>query len=127
MAQKASSSRQARAQTRLQKRGTVVGGDRLTWRRVGDALALYHANSQKPLLHVVPDAIWPGMFRVRLSSGVLTDLCNLTRAKDAAFAIALRDLNSEMQEKPSDRLYIRTRRSELGVADPKGLTRGGRQ
>jgi hypothetical protein len=31
---------------------------------------------------VVPDAIWPGMFRI-LTQGLLSDLTNLSRAKDA--------------------------------------------
>ena len=32
---------------------------------------------------IVPDAIYPGMYRIRLSDGSLTDMVNLTRAKDA--------------------------------------------
>ena len=32
---------------------------------------------------VVPDANWPGMYRVRLSDGSLSDMVNLTRAKEA--------------------------------------------
>lgn len=52
------------------------------------------------------------MFRVR-SRVAVSDLCNLTRAKDAALAIALRHLNSEVQEKRSDGTHIRVRRSGL--------------
>jgi hypothetical protein len=32
---------------------------------------------------IVPDAKWPGMYRVRLPGGSLTDMVNLTRARDA--------------------------------------------
>ena len=98
-----------------QKHKSIVGGDRLCWRRDGSALALYHGKSQNTLVHIEPDPIWPGMFRVR-SRVAVSDLCNLTRAKDAAFAIALRHLNSEVQEKRSDGTHIRARRS--GVAFP---------
>jgi len=36
-----------------------------------------------PLATVEPDADWERMWRVRLPDGSLTDLVNLTRAKDA--------------------------------------------
>jgi hypothetical protein len=32
---------------------------------------------------IVPDGRWPGMYRIRLTDGGLSDLINLTRAKDA--------------------------------------------
>jgi hypothetical protein len=32
---------------------------------------------------IVPDGKWPGMYRLRLPNGRLSDLVNLTRAKDA--------------------------------------------
>jgi len=37
----------------------------------------------------VPDAVYRGMFRIRLPGGGLSDMVNLTRARDA-----LRTLNS---------------------------------
>ena len=37
---------------------------------------------------VVPDPEWPGMYRVRLPDGRLTDMVNLTRARDAAQVLA---------------------------------------
>jgi hypothetical protein len=52
-------SRASKPNHRLSKRGAVVGGRRLTWRRVGDAFALHHGKSKNPLLHVEPDPIWP--------------------------------------------------------------------
>jgi hypothetical protein len=33
---------------------------------------------------VVPDPEWPNMYRVRRPDGTLTDMMNLTRARDAA-------------------------------------------
>jgi hypothetical protein len=32
---------------------------------------------------IVPDSKWPGMFRIRLRDGSLSDMANLTRIKDA--------------------------------------------
>jgi hypothetical protein len=39
---------------------------------------------KKPALdrRIVPDAKWPGMYRIRLPGGSLTDMVNLTRARD---------------------------------------------
>ena len=42
---------------------------------------------------IEPDANWPGMWRVRLG-GMLSDLANLSRVKDAAISIVLRGLNA---------------------------------
>jgi hypothetical protein len=43
---------------------------------------------KRPTLHprVVPDQKWPGMYRVRQPDGSLSDMVNLTRAKDATAA-----------------------------------------
>jgi hypothetical protein len=32
---------------------------------------------------IVPDATWPDMYRIRRPNGSLSDMVNLTRAKDA--------------------------------------------
>src|SRR5262249_26244406 len=42
-------------------------------------------SSKKPVLdpRIVPDDRWPGMYRLRLPDGTLSDMVNLTRAKDA--------------------------------------------
>ena len=37
---------------------------------------------------VVPDTKWPGMYRVRAPDGGLSDVVNLSRAKDAAVCLA---------------------------------------
>jgi hypothetical protein len=36
---------------------------------------------------IIPDEGWPGMFRLLLPDGSLTDMVNLTRAKDALAVI----------------------------------------
>jgi hypothetical protein len=41
---------------------------------------------------IEPDANWPGMWRVRFG-GKLSDMANLSRAKDTAISIVLRGLN----------------------------------
>ena len=48
------------------------------------------------LLAVVePDAKYPGMYRVRTKDGHLTDMVNLSRAKDAARSLAIASLNRD--------------------------------
>jgi hypothetical protein len=42
------------------------------------------ASETRPLDHrIVPDAKWPGMYRIRLRDGSLSEMVNLARAKDA--------------------------------------------
>lgn len=47
------------------------------------------------LATVQPDRRWAGMYRVRFRDGHLTDMVNLSRAKDAAIALALTNLNNK--------------------------------
>jgi hypothetical protein len=61
----------------------------LVWR--GPELQL--GNSGSLLAIIVPDADWPGMWRVHTPKGHITDMVNLTRAKDAAKTLALTELN----------------------------------
>ena len=72
---------------------TIVGTDRLTWRQTDDRWCLYKGCDQQPLATVVPDSIYAGMYRILLPDGSLSDMVNLTRAKDAAIALALRSFN----------------------------------
>jgi hypothetical protein len=64
--------------------------DCLTWH--GDRLLL--CAGWRLLAAVEPDSEWPGMWRVRLPDGDLSDMANRTRAKDAAQLLALATLNS---------------------------------
>jgi hypothetical protein len=64
--------------------------DRHDLKWIGRKLRL---TSGRLLATVEPDGNFLGMFRIRLPSGHLTDMVNLTRAKDAAISMALTDLN----------------------------------
>jgi hypothetical protein len=55
------------------------------------AWCLHYGSAQSPIVVVVPDGRWPGMYRVAWPNGQLSDFVNLSRAKDAAAAICLRD------------------------------------
>jgi hypothetical protein len=59
----------------------------LTWR----GLRLYHGRHR--MAEVVPDEKYPGMWRVKIR-GELSDMVNLTRAKDAAVCLTVSRLNS---------------------------------
>jgi len=48
---------------------------------------LYHGNIG-PLIEVVPDEHWPGMWRIRTRDGRLSDMVNLARARDAGRMVA---------------------------------------
>ena len=48
----------------------------------------------KTVAVIVPDTIYADMWRVRRADGSLSDMANLTRARDAAIAMVLRDLNT---------------------------------
>jgi hypothetical protein len=49
------------------------------------------------LASIEPDQTWPGMWCVRLPDGYLTDMVNLSRAKDAAASLALGVLNQQRE------------------------------
>jgi len=73
----------------------MIGSNQLAWRTIENGFALHRWQTKTPLLHVVPDTVYPGMWRIiRSPDGRLTDMANLTRAKDAAVFIALEILNA---------------------------------
>ena len=47
--------------------------------------------AEKAGVTLVRDPDWPHMWRLRLPNGQLTDMVNLTRAKDAARSLSRRD------------------------------------
>ena len=62
----------------------------LTWR----GNRLFAGNGRDPIAEVVQDGKWPGMWRFRLlPDGELSDMVNLTRAKDAAAGTVVTVLN----------------------------------
>jgi hypothetical protein len=52
-----------------------------------NAFSLHYGNVRTPMALVVPDARWPGMWRISWPDGQLSDMANLTRIKDAAVII----------------------------------------
>jgi hypothetical protein len=52
----------------------------------------------RPLASVEPDKDLPGKWRVRMPDGHVTDMVNLTRAKDAALSLASAALDRECSE-----------------------------
>lgn len=56
----------------------------LTWKNT----SLFYGT--KCVGEIVPDEKWPGMWRIRHPNGTLSDMANLSRAKDAAMALATR-------------------------------------
>jgi hypothetical protein len=70
---------------------TVYGRRHLRWVRDHAAWVVRHGGTE--LARVVPDERHPGMWRVRSPDGRLSDMVNLTRAKDAAATMALAVLN----------------------------------
>ena len=75
----------------------TVGRDRLAWRVAAGGLSLHYGQRQRVLLRVVADVNWPRMFRIHFADGEISDLANLSRIKDAASVVALRELNSEAE------------------------------
>jgi hypothetical protein len=55
--------------------------------------ALHCYGRHGAVLHVVPHTTYFDLWRVRLPDGALTNMANLTRARDAAASIALAMLN----------------------------------
>jgi hypothetical protein len=54
------------------------------------AYALHYGSARTPIAVIVPDSVYPGVYRIRWPSGELSDMVNLSRAKDAALAICER-------------------------------------
>jgi hypothetical protein len=75
-------------------------GCNLTWRRDGANWVLLHKHRR--MGRVVPDNEHRGMFRVALSRGRLSDMANLSWAKDAALAAAVRELVWEANHRAID-------------------------
>ncbi len=50
-------------------------------------------------IEVLPDDQWPGLYRVHYQ-GKISDMVNLTRAKDAAVAMVAASLNASQKPRP---------------------------
>jgi hypothetical protein len=74
------------------KSGHCFGRNELCW----DGHKLRLGPKTGPVLATIePDAKWPDMYRVRLPNGHLTDMVNISRARDAAVCLALAELNKQ--------------------------------
>jgi hypothetical protein len=102
------------AKRKLSRQRSITGRDRLAWRKDGVRLLLFHGSDQNPLAIVEPDAKYPFLYRIRYPDGRLSDMVNLTRAKDAACWFALRSLNSRPQETPSESPQARKKAEAVG-------------
>ena len=65
----------------------------LEWK--GTRLIVQGGGRNAPSAEIVPDGQWPDMWRVKRPDGSVTDMVNLSRARDAAKAILLTALNSQ--------------------------------
>lgn len=55
---------------------------------------LMHGNKNTGV-KIIPDATWPKMYRVEYPPGTISDMTNLSRAKDAAVSIVSHHLNRD--------------------------------
>ena len=67
---------------------TVTPASALTWR-----IAIYLRDRGKPLATVEPDTQYAGMWRIHMPDGWVSDMANLSRAKEAAIRSVLFVLN----------------------------------
>jgi len=77
--------------------GHVFSRVDLNWRHDGDAWAVRYRS--RVLLQVVPDETYPGMWRIQHPDGWLSDMVNLSRAKDAAIGLAVGILNADKRRR----------------------------
>jgi hypothetical protein len=68
------------------------------WRQTGQTWELTTAG--QTVAQVVPDEKYPGMWRVDLGDDPLSDMVNLTRAKDAALSLADRAIETGRLSRP---------------------------
>jgi len=97
---------------------TVVGQDRLKWRSENSCLRRFHGSRSTPLATIEPDPKYACMYRIRFPNGGLSDMLNLTRAKDAAVGFALRSLNSPPQEMPSKAAHVHKKQTKVVKPQP---------
>lgn len=90
----------------------TIGSKELDWRTADNKFTLHFGRS-KPLLSVIQDATYANMWRIS-HRGRLSDMANLTRAKDAALTWGLHDLNRG-QDSPSEASHVR-----LNAPDGRG-------
>ena len=90
----------------------TIASKELDWRTDDNKFTL-HFRGSRAMLSVIPDAVHADMWRIS-HRGCLSDMVNLTRAKDAALTWGLSDLNRS-QDSPSEAPYVR-----LNALDGRG-------
>ncbi len=78
------------------------------WRPSPNGLTLHFNNRPRVLATVVPDEHHVGMYRILLPDGSVSDMVNLSRAKDAGLA-----LGRKMPETASEAPPVRLNRGAL--------------
>jgi hypothetical protein len=73
--------------------GHIYGRKDFSWHEQWDGWALHAIGHRSAIVHVVSDRGWPGMWRIRHPDGRLSDMANLSWAKDGAIAVAMRWLD----------------------------------
>lgn len=90
---------------------------RFVWKqRKSGSWAMFEGGTA--ILWVVPDKTYPGMWRVSDVDGNLSDMVNLSRAKDAAVLIATRNLDSKRGDKPASGPPVSLNDPPLSVPNP---------
>ena len=93
--------------------GHIYGRKDFAWGEHPDGWALHAIGHPSAIVHVVPDGVWPGMWRIR-HPGRLSGLANLTWAKDGAIAVAMRllDPRRRIEQRPrAGRPCVKTSRA----------------
>ena len=80
--------------------GGMYDSQKLTWRKTADGWDLHVYGRHGSIVSVIPDGTYPAMWRVRRPDGGLTDMANLSWARDGAVAIALGVLNAAARKAP---------------------------
>ena len=73
-------------------------GTSLTWKRAGKGFRLFEG--KRRFGDVIPDSKHPGMWRCVLSGGRLSDIANLSWARNAVLEAAVRELQFEARQSP---------------------------
>jgi hypothetical protein len=73
----------------------LIGCD-LYWKRDGADWVLHR--KRRRMGRVTPDSKYPGMYRIALSGGRLSDTANLSWAKNAVLEAAIRELEYEARD-----------------------------
>jgi hypothetical protein len=108
------SARKRRGGTQAHAR-SVISSRQLNWRLNGEGFALHFERRLTALLHVVQDDAYAGMWRVRFADGSLSDMANLTRAKDAGRAHGLAALNRKLDCQETAKPASPIRQNEAGA------------